>query len=220
MAASLLLGPSVLRAPSVWTLSLRVSAALAAALSLSALTGLSFGLKGLRDLAADGGLAWSLGMGTAAVLVAAGALQRPASSALTTGMLRSLSGFLVANLVYAGTVAPGSAAGRGEALAEFSAAVRKERRGDDELRIYGRSITNGFHYYLGLNEPAVPSNLLPGLLDQLRSGRLLLATNTAGSSELQREWPDRFEVVARLRQGRKTEAEHVLLALRHSESGR
>jgi hypothetical protein len=169
----------------------------------------------LRGLAADGGLPWAIGIGASAALICAGALHRPAPPGLLSrGLLLPLVGFLAANLIYAGTVAPGSAARRGEALVAFSDAVRKERRPDDELHIYGTSITNGVHYYLGLNEPAVPAYLLPGLVEQHRSGRLLLATNRAGSSEIRQEWPGRFEVLAHLPQGRKTDAEHVLLATR------
>lgn len=209
MAASLLLDPAARRTAVFWKASLWTSAAAGAVLSLSALTGIGF-----RGLAEDGGRPWALGIGVSAVLVCVGALRR-STGPLPQGALIALVGFLAANLVYAGTVAPGSAARRGEALVAFSSVVRKERRPDDELRIYGRSITNGVHYYLGLNEPAVASYLVPGLLDRRRSGRLLLATNHAGSAELQQEWPGRFEVLAHLPQGRKTESEHVLLAARH-----
>jgi len=210
MAASLLLDPSARRTAVLWKASLWISVAAGALLSFSALTGL-----GLRGLAADGGLPWAIGIGASAALICAGALHRPAPPGLLSrGLLLPLVGFLAANLIYAGTVAPGSAARRGEALVAFSDAVRKERRPDDELHIYGTSITNGVHYYLGLNEPAVPAYLLPGLVEQHRSGRLLLATNRAGSSEIRQEWPGRFEVLAHLPQGRKTDAEHVLLATR------
>ena len=88
-------------------------------------------------------------------------------------------------------------------------------RPGDELRIYGAAITNGVHYYLGLNEPALDPYVLPLFLERTdRPGRLFLATNDAYAAELLREWPGRFDVVARLRQGRKTSSEHVLLALR------
>ena len=215
MAASLLLGPAPRRVEQLWKASLGVGAAVGAALSISALTGATFGSAGLRVLAEDGGLPWGIGMAASAALVAAGALRRRDAGTLGPALLYPMLGFLIANLVYAGTVAPGSAAGRGEALARFAEEVRKERRPEDELRIYGRSITNGLHYYLGLNEPAVRSDLLPDLVEHPRQGRLLLATNTPGSAELLRTWPGRFELVAHLRQGRKTETEHVLLALRN-----
>jgi 4-amino-4-deoxy-L-arabinose transferase-like glycosyltransferase len=213
MAASMLLDPAARRSAAFWRGAVGLFAVAAGLLSLSAFTGTTFGIGALRGFAEDGGRTWAVGIGVSALLAADG-LRRRAEA----GLLVAIVGILAAQLIYAGTVAPGSAARRGEALVEFSDAVRKERRLDDELHIYGRSITNGVHYYLGLNEPAVPTQLLPGLLDQRRPGRLLLATNQAGSSELQERWPGRFEVLATLRQGRKTDAEHVLLASRRSEA--
>lgn len=209
MAASLLLDPAARRSAALWKGAVGLFAIAAGALSLSALTGTTFGRVVLRGFAEDGGRLWALGLGMSALLAAAGLWRRG-----ETGMLVAIVAFLAAHLIYAGTVAPGSAARRGEALVEFSDAVRKERRPGDELHIYGRSITNGVHYYLDLNEPAVPTQLLSGLMRQRRPGRLLLATNHAGSSELQQQWPGRFEVLATLRQGRKTDAEHVLLGSR------
>lgn len=218
MAASLMLDPARPWVASLWKASVWITAAVAAALSISALAGLTFGLKGLRAMAEDGGVAWGVGMGLTAALLASGALLRSSGAApgqLTPGFLLALLGFFIANLAYTATISPGATAGRGEALIEFAETVRKERRPGDELRIYGVAITNGVHYYLGLNQPAVSPSILPVLLERSdRPGRLLLATNDAGAAELQRDWPGRFETLARRRQGRKMASEHVLVTYR------